>query len=382
MTSRKVKLISAIAALSIATTGAVATATLAHAASFAQTAQQQDDKGIVVVSVLADSPAAKAGLKRGNILLKVDGKDVNNARDVRDALNGKKKGDKVELIFTASDQQKTATAELDEKNGVVYLGIESGRFGGAAPLPNFDSSQMPQMPAPEIRVTEVVSDSPAARAGLLKDDVILAINGTDLKPTDRLADLIGKLKPNDMITLKIKRADKDQEIKVTLGDNPDKKGTAYLGIRFAPSFGFMRGIPGEHGRGNRLPFPMQAGVFVGQVAKDSPAEQAGLKAGDVISAVNGGAIKTPTDLVDLVSKSKVGDKLSLSIKHDGSDTAMTIDVTLGDNPDKTGTAWLGVSLGGRMRVNPQQQNGQQGFLPDSPSSTPQRQSPSVNGGNL
>ena len=386
MISRKVKLMSAVAALSIALTGGMATASFVHAATQAlplaqasQPQQPQTDKGVVIVSVLADSPAAKAGLKRGNILLQVDGKDVNTVRDVRAALANKKKGDKVDLTFSAGDQQQKATATLDEQNGVVYLGIESGRLGGVAPLPNIDPSQLPQMISPEVRVTQVVSDSPAAKAGIMAGDVISAANGTQLTSTLTLRTIVAQAKMGDKLSLTLTHpgASAPVTVDVTLGENPNQKGTPWLGIRFAPALRFRRGFGGQLGQGDRV--PAQTGVFAAQVTKDSPADKAGLQVGDVISAANGSTIKTPTDLVDLVAKSKIGDKLSLSITHQGASTPVTIDVTLGENPNKKGSAWLGVALGSRMNLRQRLPGGVQGGLPGFPA---QQRAPNGAGGNL
>jgi serine protease Do len=250
--------------------------------------------------------------------------------------------------------------------------------------------QLPLNMQPQFKVTEVVTDSPADKAGVLKDDVIVSLNGKAFDMQTTLADAVKALKPGDAVTLTIKRGDKSQDIKVTLGENPDTKGVAYLGIRYTLDMstmgGMMPALPNNRtprGQGQQgMPFEMPAGmmqVAIAEVTKDSPADKAGLKAGDVISAANGTAISTPDALVKLVQAAKPGDKVTLSIVRDGTDDEIV--VTLGENPDKAGAGYMGIALGAMMKFEnmmPGQQGGMQmmpgfgGFPFQMPQEAPQQ----------
>ena len=74
-------------------------------------------------------------------------------------------------------------------------------------------------------------------------------------------------------------------------------------------------------------YGIPAGAAVQSVIQDSPAQEAGLQKGDIITAVNGKAVDSNA-LVDLVGASKVGDKLVLSVYRQG--TTMEITVTVGE----------------------------------------------------
>ena len=74
-------------------------------------------------------------------------------------------------------------------------------------------------------------------------------------------------------------------------------------------------------------YGIPAGAAVQSVTADSPAEQAGLKRGDVITAVNGTAVDSNA-LVDLVAASNVGDTLTMSVYRQG--TTVEIAVTVGE----------------------------------------------------
>ena len=72
------------------------------------------------------------------------------------------------------------------------------------------------------------------------------------------------------------------------------------------------------------------GAKVGQVRPNSPSAQAGLKAGDVITAYNGKPVLNADALTSLVTQSQVGEKVTLTIRRDS--TTKHITLTLGDQP--------------------------------------------------
>jgi S1-C subfamily serine protease len=375
MTQRKIKVMSAVAALSIAVAGA-GTAQVANAAAPAAVqgaVQAQDERGLIVLRVVADGPAGQAGLRRGDIVLRLNETEINTLGELQRALQALNAGDEVSLRIQRGDGERTLKVKLGEIDGRAYLGVVTEGAGEQAPA----QPSMPSQPAqpggrgqrgeqgpmpfnmqPEFVVSEVVTDSPAAKAGVLKDDLIVAVNGEKFDFSRSLADVIQTFKPGDAVTLTVKRGDETQDIQVTLGSNPQNEGAAYLGIRYGMTLG-GNALPNMPGNRMPMPMPMPRGdgqgqmpqgmmqVTVGEVTADSPAAKAGLQAGDVISAANGTAIRTPDDLVKRVQAAKPGDKVTLSIVRDGQDDEIV--VTLGENPDKPGAGYMGISLGAMMK---------------------------------
>jgi S1-C subfamily serine protease len=72
------------------------------------------------------------------------------------------------------------------------------------------------------------------------------------------------------------------------------------------------------------------GAEVADVRSGSPAAEAGLRAGDVVTAVDGETVESADDLQRLIESKKPGDELELTVERDGANRAVT--VTLGSRP--------------------------------------------------
>lgn len=72
------------------------------------------DKGVYVFKVALNSPAGNAGLQRGDIILKVDGKEVNSVADLRTDIAGRKIGDKVILTLDRDGTELATEVTLQE----------------------------------------------------------------------------------------------------------------------------------------------------------------------------------------------------------------------------------------------------------------------------
>ena len=72
------------------------------------------EKGVFVFQVALDSPAGRAGFQRGDIILSIDGQEVNSVTDVRNAVAAHKVGDKVKVLLDREGKQETLDVTLDE----------------------------------------------------------------------------------------------------------------------------------------------------------------------------------------------------------------------------------------------------------------------------
>lgn len=329
--------------------------------------EQPGEPGLVIVRVDATGPAAEAGVKRGDILLAMGEQEINQPVDWFQAVRGLKAGEPVTLRVLHGDEERSLTATVAERNSRAFLGLQV-YLGAAADDAAGEPLMLPLMtPTTGAQVMEVVADSPASAAGLQANDVITAVDGKTLDGEASLADIIAGYKPGDEVTLTVERPGADEktlELTVTLGENPNDATKAFLGIRYSNFVG-MQGLQDqvmpffERRGGQTTPFELPfdqtmpdgtatAGAVVRTVAEDSPAAAAGLATGDVISAIDDQAVDGPQALVDAVSARQPGDKVTLTVTRAGEEQPLTIEVTLGKNPNDATKAYLGVSIGAYM----------------------------------
>jgi|GEM_PF-1442952 len=192
-------------------------------------------------------------------------------------------------------------------------------------------------------VREVAAAGPAAQAGLKAGDVVIAVNGQPVNDQNDLRSRVAAFKPSDEITLTIVKGTPNgpidqRDVKVKLGERPAEQS-----FNFQMPFGDNNGLPTLPFGNNGLPAlpdvaPTTSGAYLGieyelitpevaarenitgtagawikTVVVDSPAAKAGLKAGDVISTVDGHAINETNNLRDIVLGHKAGDDITLTI---------------------------------------------------------------------
>jgi S1-C subfamily serine protease len=322
-------------------------------------AADEDEQGIVVAAVVDDGPAAAAGLKRGDILLELDGTAIDSYTDLRQALQALAPGDEVELRVLHGDDERRLTATLDERDGQAFLGVVP-----CCVIREDDVTlRTPQrILAGGALITDVVDDSPADEAGLEAGHIVLAVDGEELGDELTLAEAITAHKPGERVTLTVlsPAGHEEQELTIELGEHPDEEGVAYLGVTYlsAPPARMGRFPPPDDWR--PLPDPERfryliphghAGVVVIDVDADSPADEAGLREGDFILEIEGEAVETPQDVVRAVARRNPGDELTLTIGRRGEEgdgdqeQGLELSVTLGEHPDDADRAYLGVRLG-------------------------------------
>jgi S1-C subfamily serine protease len=208
--------------------------------------------GALIRSVVADGPAAKAGLKAGDVVTAVNGQAVDEQNDLRSRVAEFKAGDEITLTIVKG----TANGPIDQRDVKVTLGERPATqpFNWQLPFGN-DGQAAPATPdaqptaggpylgvefeiiTPEVAASEaitgttgaliraVMAGSPAAAAGVKKGDVVLAVNGKSVDEQNDLRALVQNYKVGDAITLTIvtgtAHGPTDQrDVKVTLAARP------------------------------------------------------------------------------------------------------------------------------------------------------------------
>ena len=222
-----------------------------------------------------------------------------------------------------------------------------------------------------VAVDRVSENSPAAAAGIQAGDVILRLDGEEVTGVRKLTRLVSEVDPDHQVKITISRNGREQEITATVakrpasefqngnftwnGTIPDMKGLEQLtempqfktmpdlpnlpDLKNLPNNGAPQvwSFPGGQGQSyvwrageNRVigvsveglskqlgqHFGVDGGVIVSEVRDGSPAAKAGLRAGDIITEIDGKQIKDQVDIIRTINEKKDGD-VTVTFVRDG-----------------------------------------------------------------
>ncbi len=134
--------------------------------------------GALITQVAKDSAAARAGLKAGDIVTALNGRNVKSAAEFRNAIGLLRVGEKVEIALLRDGQARKVTAEVADPT-VQTTGetAESRNVPEGSQHRALEGAQLEDAPSGGVLVRAVAPGSPAANTGLRSNDVIVAANG-------------------------------------------------------------------------------------------------------------------------------------------------------------------------------------------------------------
>ncbi|MDH4155982.1 MAG: PDZ domain-containing protein [candidate division Zixibacteria bacterium] len=189
-------------------------------------------------------------------------------------------------------------------------------------------------------INDVVEDSPADEAGLREDDIIISLNGQKIRTAKELTDLLDESQTGDKAELVIMRDDDEKTITAVLGDKPDRyyiaprmgklpksgKDLFFFDTKYRRSFigVSLAGLSDQ--LGEYFGAEEGRGALITEVEEGSPAEKAGLRAGDVIVAVGDERVKDYGDVQEMISELDPGDTAKIRVLRDKKETDITVEV--------------------------------------------------------
>jgi len=202
-------------------------------------------------------------------------------------------------------------------------------------------------------VEGVEPDSPAAKAGLKENDVILSYEGQNVEGTVQFRRLVRETPPGRSIPLSVSRDGSVQPVTIEVGERGgagDNESNQHV-YKFKmpevqqfsmPDFDFnmtgpeamdfhtpLLGIGAEDLNGQLGDFfgaPNGEGILVREVGSGTAAEKAGLKAGDVITKVDGQAVKSTRELRAQLRKKTEQKSVTLSVLRKGSEISVPVEI--------------------------------------------------------
>lgn len=218
-----------------------------------------------------------------------------------------------------------------------YLGVR------LADLSAEDREQLGLGEGEGVLVAQVVDGLPAQKAGLQEGDVILAIDTQKVGSVAVMVEAVKKAGAGTEVKLKVLRGDEDKEIAVKLGEAPaakpveppepkkeepqgaagreemKKRIRAFLEKEGAtePAPGFL-GIRVEDSKD---------GVRIAEVRPGSPAEKAGMRAGQSLLKVGDSSVKSEQEMSRVLRRLTAGETVVFTVREDGKERALKATLT-------------------------------------------------------
>ncbi len=181
-----------------------------------------------------------------------------------------------------------------------------------------------------VLVKEVFADLPASRAGVKAGDVVKKFDGEEVANFHALQRLLGRRKPGDKVPLAVKRGEEWVDLQIELGQRAlprrDGEGNEDGGL---PELREPH-VPDAAGPRPWLGAAVDSteeGPVIGPLAAGGPAEQAGLKPGDLVSKINETLVNDPTEVAETLAAFKPDDTITLHLQRGGQ--PLQIQVKLG-----------------------------------------------------
>ncbi len=161
-------------------------------------------------------------------------------------------------------------------------------------------------------VAQVVSGSPAEKAGIEQGDVIVEFDGKEVADSKDLPRLVASTPVWKPVSIKLWRNGKVLDRQVKVGEMQEK--VEMTKAPFQKSLGItVQNLTPEIAKG--LGLKKDTGVVVTRVEPGSPAADAGIQTGDVIREVNRTSVKDVEDFIQKIEKAKVQDNILLSLQR-------------------------------------------------------------------
>jgi membrane-associated protease RseP (regulator of RpoE activity) len=252
--------------------------------------------GALVSAVIDGSPAEKAGIEDGDIIVEVAGRRTTNLDEVKSAVRELEPGEKVLIVVSRGGQTRGLDVVPSSRSEPMHWTSEGGKS--------------------DRKVRKFVFKSDKDKAELEKELQELAEHGQLTEEHARKIE--EKARKMEQYFQHDAEGDRDRQIRFFRGD---RGNGGYLGVQ-----SMEVGQLADH-----FGAPEDAGVLITEVVKESPAAEAGLKAGDVILSVGDDEVSDPEELRAAVRGQKPGEAVKIEILRRGERSSVT--AKLGDASD-------------------------------------------------
>jgi serine protease Do len=159
-------------------------------------------RGALVSEVLKASPAEKAGLKQGDVVVAYNGKEIRDASQLRNEAASSPIGKEVQVTILREGKKREVPVRIESMEGRVQataVPIRERLGVTVRPATTKEATRLKLRPGQGVVITRVEAGSPGAKAGMEPGDVILEVNEIALSSTQDLSGALALVKPGQQI---------------------------------------------------------------------------------------------------------------------------------------------------------------------------------------
>jgi predicted metalloprotease with PDZ domain len=270
------------------------------------------------------------------------------------------------IVVQEEGREQQEVSPLIQKDDVTIFvdGDGSGWLGVETREVTADKARELKLPAERgVVLGKIVPDSPAAKAGLKENDVVTEINGQRVEGAAQFRRMVHEIPAGRSIQLTVWRDGRSQTLSATLGKSEERRQSLKMIAPSAGAFAFRMpdmpeipdipsmewnngmlsggqprlGIDAEDLSGQLGAFfgaPEGEGILVRDVNAGSPAEKAGLKAGDVITSLDGDRIRSVSELRERLSSKRDDKEKTVKLGVLRNKSSLSLNVELPPPPAK------------------------------------------------
>jgi serine protease Do len=166
-----------------------------------------------------------------------------------------------------------------------------------------------------VLISDVMPDSPAAKAGLKPGDILVEFEGKKMEAPSDLQRAVGMAQPGQDSKMKVWRDQGERTVEIKIGEAPDEREAQQRPSRATPSALGLDVRPITPEIAKQLNLKSSEGVIVARVEEGSTAAESGVQRGDVIREINRQRVRSIADYERLTKDVKDGDRLTLLLQR-------------------------------------------------------------------
>ena len=171
-------------------------------------------QGVLVESVMPDKAAFKAGLEAGDVILKVEGVEVNQVNELQAKVAEYDPGDEIEIVIWRDKKEKLFEVTLEGMDSSGEVAVEDKKQEEkklekvGMQVRDLSANQLDKLDLDYgIRIQSVERNSKAFRAGLNQNEVIYEVDGKNVESVSDFEDYLQDMDSGDVVKLKVRRLD-------------------------------------------------------------------------------------------------------------------------------------------------------------------------------